>query len=116
MPTNNAVNLFRGSPGQTPQKDSGRLARAIADAKVTPIKTVDLNDDPEMLALVAHVLKPGETLGEFYSRTGLSKSQAALMSKAEILGFCLTVERADDPNAPSPAWKPKAIPSHFVLD
>ena len=116
-PTNNAVGLFRGPvTDEQPQRDSGRLAREMEHAKRTPVKTVDLNDDPEMLALVAHVLKPNETLGEFYARTGLSKSQAALMSKAEILGFCLTVEKADDPNGPSPAWQPKQVPAHFTLD
>jgi hypothetical protein len=101
--------------GPTPQYHHNYLKRATEIARRNPlIHAVDINDDQEMIRRVKHVLKPEETLGEFYARTGLSKSQAALMSEAEILGWSLRSDEQakDDTNGPQSAWKakPTSIP------
>jgi len=82
---------YNGPTGEIPQH--GNIDAMIDRASASKMKTVSIDDDAEMIGMVKHVLKPNETLGEFYARTGLSKSQAALMSKTEILGFCLTAEQ-----------------------
>jgi hypothetical protein len=102
-------------PPQEPvQIDSGRLQAEINAAKITPVKTFNINDDPELVALVAHELRRGETLGEFVSRTGLSKAQASQMTKSQISSFCL---QADKNNAEetNPTVTPRVIPSKFML-
>ena len=44
----------------------------------------DLNNDPEIVARVKHILLPGEKLGQFYARLGLGRAQIMTMSRSEI--------------------------------
>jgi hypothetical protein len=101
---------------QDVQTDNGALQRMIDRSRKMPFKTEDLNDDAEMIKRVRHTMRPDEKLMEWYARTGLSKSQTALMSEAEILGWVLRAEEQgkDDPGAPRAAWAPKLEVPKFI--
>jgi hypothetical protein len=101
--------------------EQAHMERLIREARATPVRTVNPDDDDEMRALVAHCLvHQGRTLTlrEFYATYGLSKAQARTMTKAEISAFCLQAEKnnANDPAAPSPAWETKKVPQRFTLE
>jgi hypothetical protein len=117
-PRNNAVGLFRQSPGEQPQRDNGTVERMLADARKTPIRTVDPEADQEFRRLVAHVLKPSQTLLEFCALTGLGHAQVRTMTPDAISRFVEQSEQnaAEDINAPSqPAWQLKKVPAHFEI-
>jgi hypothetical protein len=104
-----------------PQTDYRKLDAEIAEARKTPIHTVDLETDSEFRAMVNHVLNPGgERLQEFVARTGLGKATiiSQKMNASDITRFCeaATERNKNDINAPSASWRPRAIPSKFILD
>jgi hypothetical protein len=114
--------MATGRPVQEPppQNDYRKLDAEIADARKTPIHTVDLETDAEFRAMVCHCLNPGgERLQEFVARTGLGKATilSQKMTAADITRFCeaATERNRNDINAPT-SWRPKAIPSKFMLD
>lgn len=120
-PPNNSYNreFGRYSPQQQkPVRDNG-YDKLVSDFKKSgPIKTVDLNDDDEFRALVRHCLKPEEQLTEFMARTGLGKATilAQKMTREDITEHVRRVAENEDLNGPASHWKPRRVPSHFVIE
>jgi len=102
MPTNNMEQFFKKMiPGEPVKQglSDGDVIREMVERAAHKMPTVTgIEDDAEMIERVKHTMRPKETLGAWYSRTGLSKTQAALMSEAEILAFVLraTANAADE--------------------
>ena len=77
----------------------------------------DINTDAEIEKRVAHVLKRGEKLGQFYSRTLLGRAAILTMSKEEITRAVALAEanRAEEPLPPPELFEPKRLPARFTL-
>jgi hypothetical protein len=105
------------TPEEQPTNSNAAIAAMIDHARKTPIKTIDINDDKEALALLSCAMRRGEKLSQFYARTGLSKEQARTMTQSQILSFCLQADKnnAEDPAGPTEPWSPKAPPQHFTI-
>lgn len=89
----------------------GRMIRSA----VGKMKAVDPNEDEEVEARVRHCLGRGEKLGQFYSRTGLSRSQILAMSKAEISAFVDTVGNRED-TVGSSMFETKPLPKRLLIE
>jgi hypothetical protein len=117
QPTNNAKDLFKNEPpsekGQNGEHEF--LARMVEKAQASPLKIISFDDATDVVAKVCHVLNPGEKLGEFYSRTGLGKSQAMLMSRDEITAFVIRATENAREQESSSIFQPKPIPSKFIM-
>jgi len=92
----------------------GRIASAY---KAAPrMRAVDLNDDPSVLARIKHVLKPNEKLLQFFARTGLGRTQALTMTRAEVSQFVEQVERNRQQEASTAHFEPRGIPARLVIE
>jgi hypothetical protein len=115
-PSNNYSRYFNApAQAQTIQRDDGKLQRDIEIAKRTAVPRMDLNDDPETLARVKHTMLPNESLGHWYARIGLGKSQIHMMSASEISAFVFTVEERDELEPPI-TLEPQPLPQTFFID
>lgn len=104
----------------TPAQEGAALREMIDYALRNRLRTVSMEDDQEFRELVRHCLKPGEKLGEFTSRTGLGKGNilAQNMTPSQIKDFCDRADerRKDDVIEHFAEWKPKPVPTRFVID
>jgi hypothetical protein len=80
--------------------DNDRLDLAMKHARVTPVRSISIEDDQEYRTILveADVLN-GRSLGEFCGNVGLSKAQAKCMSREQIIAFVRQAEKnlADGP-------------------
>ena len=106
-PTNNALRMFAGSPGEPVRENfNERLEFSkIVDACCAPLKTYTL-EEPLLLERTKNLRHSGETVLAFIARTGCSLDQLRRLTESEIRHFCEVVERnrVDDVSAPAPAF------------
>ncbi len=83
-----------GGPTSTAQPGDREFGRQINEQleKLPKMKPVNLNENPELEYKLRKVMKKGEKLGEFFSRTGLGLAQIMSMSDSEIRSFVAIAE------------------------
>ena len=76
-----------------------------------------LEGEDDIVRRIAHTMKKGEKLIQWFARVGLGRSQILQMSKSEISAFVEQAERnnSEGPREPEPAPMPAValVPSHY---
>jgi hypothetical protein len=78
---------------------------------------VDLNKDPEVFERIKDTMLPGESLGAWYDRTGIGRSQIFSMTEKEIRQHIAITATSDDDREPRSTYKPepRQVPSKFLM-
>jgi hypothetical protein len=83
---------FTGAPPVNRGGIQSFLNMIEAWKKSPKARVADPNNDPAFESRIAHVLKPGERIMQFVSRTFLGRTQALAMTRAEISNFVAEAE------------------------
>ena len=85
------------------------MAQILANAKQVKTKTIDPNNDPEIIARIKFSMLKGEQLMAWYSRVGLGRSQIMQMSKDQITAF-VEQANANQNETDATMYAPKPVP------
>ena len=105
--------------GPDPKEQTfGQILGRIVDAykRAPRLKPIDA-DDPLVIDRVRHTMRKGEKMMSWYARTGIGKTQAMTMSRAEITRFVQQAEtnRTQEPLPPPELMEPRRIPARITL-